>query len=194
MRQNFLEIGLRIAFSHYGYILCTLFLRPSFWFTLNRIKGESRVLEYVVRELEKIYPDLAGLSVFFEKLLLDQKPLYKTVAFIQELKKQGYTLSLLSNCATETYHKMADTYAEIFHLFDAVYLPSKDNHYRSKPNPQFFKEAVIALKRSPLLSHKQLIFIDDKKKNIVAGIKEGLIGIHYISLKQLRTDIESLRA
>ena len=86
MHQNFLEIGLQVALSRYGLILCSLFLRPSFWLSLNRIKGESRVLEYVVGELEKIYPGLTGFSTFFEKLLLDQKPLYHTVAFIKTLK------------------------------------------------------------------------------------------------------------
>ena len=193
MHQNFLEIGLQVALSRYGLILCSLFLRPSFWLSLNRIKGESRVLEYVVGELEKIYPGLTGFSTFFEKLLLDQKPIYHTVAFIKTLKNEGYALSILSNCATETYNKMADRYPEIFNLFDLVYLPSKENQYRSKPNPQFFNEAVIVLKRSHLFTHKQLIFVDDKKKNILAGLKEHLIGIHFISVKQLRRDIKSLR-
>ncbi len=193
MRQNFLEIGLRVALSRYAFILCCLSLRPSFWLMLKQIKAQSRVLEYVLYELEKIYPQLIGFSAFFEKLLLDQKPLYETVDFIKTLKKEGYALSVLSNCATETYNKMAEKYPDIFNLFNGVYLPSKENNYRSKPNPQFFNEGVISLKNYPSLMNKQLIFIDDKKKNIVAGLKEDLIGIHYISVKQLQRDVEFLR-
>ena len=193
MHQNFIDMGLQIACTKYGFIFISLFLRPSFWFTIHKIRLQSHVLEYVIRELEKIYPQLAGFSVFFEKLLLDQKPLYKTVAFIQALKEEGYTLSILSNCALETYNKMVEAYPDIFNLFDAAYLPSKENNYRSKPNPQFFKEGIAELKKSPHLLHKQLIFIDDKKRNILAGLKEQLIGIHFVSVKQLSQDVSFLK-
>ncbi len=193
MYQNFSTITLQVVFSRYSIPLLLVSLRPSFWITFHKITSQSRVAEYVLRELETIYPQLAGFPNFFEQLLLEQKPMYKTVAYIQELKKEGYALGILSNCAQETFDKMAKIYPEIFNLFDTAYVPSKQNNYRSKPNPVFFKEGVLALKKSPHLMHKQFIFIDDKKRNILAGLKEQLVGIHFLSIKQLLADINTLK-
>ena len=114
-----------------------------------------------------------------------------TIKIIKELKNNGYKVYVLSNCAQETYDKLKLKYPAVYNLFDGEYLPSKHNNYNAKPHKSFYREFKSYLVAQGHGS-KQIVFIDDKEKNVTAAKKEHIFGVQFTGAKKLRTDIAKL--
>ena len=132
---------------------------------------------------------IEGKPSILRKIWYKQPYFFKeTIAFIKKLKKEGFPVFVLTNCRKEGYDRLCQIYPDIFGLFDGAYMPSKTNGYNGKPNASFYKEF-----RAYLAPHghsdKKIIFIDDLQKNIKAAEKEGMIGILFKNIKQVKTDI-----
>ena len=118
-------------------LLCTYHIKS---IALLDLKNRHRVGEKHFELMEKKHPSLKGISNYFEHFLLNEPFMLDTIEIIKELKKKGYKVYVLSNCAQETYYKLKIKYPEIYILFDGEYLPSKENKYNAKPNASFYKE------------------------------------------------------
>ena len=155
------------------------------------LKNRHKVGEKYFERMEKKHPSLKGITKHFEHFLLNQPFMHDTLKLIRELKQKGYKVYVLSNCAQETYDKLQVKYPAVFNLFDGEYLPSKNNNYNAKPHSSFYREFKVYLGQQGHGS-KQIIFIDDKEKNVSAAKKENIIGIQFTGAKKLRTDIMKL--
>jgi HAD superfamily hydrolase (TIGR01509 family) len=92
--------------------------------------------------------------------------------FVQECKKQGHTLVVLSNWDPESFGLIMDKFPELFELFDGV-IASGDIQ-SIKPSCRAY-DALVKRKTA----HKEtIIFIDDQEENIIAARKLGIQGIH----------------
>lgn len=112
-----------------------------------------------------------------------------TVAIIKELKDKGYQVDMASDIGTSflDYLEKQQKFANILNLFtdkksvDYIHTP-KQAH---KPNKQFF----IDYQNNYNAAHMNIIFIDDKQKNVSASEQTGMIGIQFQNPEQLRNEL-----
>ena len=104
-----------------------------------------------------------------------QKPIAKTVALAHQLKKEGYTLHIMSNIGPTIYADLAKTYPDVFAPFDIVIVPLPENKYCGKPHQAFF-DLYYKNHAGP----KQILLIDDKPINIKKAVNAGIGGICFV--------------
>jgi HAD superfamily hydrolase (TIGR01509 family) len=136
-------------------------------------KREIKLIESILYMLAQPHAGLIALS-----------PDPQIVALIATLKKNGYTLSLLSNFDRKSYDMIAGKYPDIFNLFDNLIISANINAI--KPFPEIYAYTLKTLG----VDGAACIFIDDQPENIVGARKLGLHGIHYTGYKSL---IKSLK-
>lgn len=118
----------------------------------------------------------------------------KTIDIMRELKNKGYQLDLASNIEIVFLNELErnNKYSyvqEILALFthkkavDHVAIYSKESI--RKPDIRFFTE----YQKEYNSDGKQVIFVDDKQKNIVASQQANMIGIHFQNPEQLRNEL-----
>ncbi len=94
------------------------------------------------------------------------------VAFIRELRAEGYTVALLSNdCAALLRPRLERL--DITALFEPLVISSEIGVM--KPHPDAY-QAVLARLARPA---GETIFIDDRKENVIGAQALGIHGIHY---------------
>ncbi len=98
-------------------------------------------------------------------------PISETWTLIQELKKSGYALYILSNAST--YFAEHASFFEITKEFDGIVFsgPLK----MAKPNSEIYQYLFHSFQLIP----EECLFLDDKKENIDAGIKLGMDGVVF---------------
>lgn len=183
-----------MAFSALKNIPLKLWLRvfsPYFWTKLYKFKGQSTVAEDIFRKLVSEYPELEKYRNEFIAITNAQKPINATVQLIAHLKQKGYKLYVLSNIGNDTYNQLIKRYPEIFNHFDGAFTAKLENNYCQKPDPLFYEQF-----KSFLLEQnedgKQIIFVDDLKRNIASAIKANIAGIRFTSARQLKSIFKSL--
>lgn len=113
---------------------------------------------------------------------------------IGALGTSGYTMRIASNIgATELVALKRHRPAIFRYVKDGKCLVYDNNGkivgYR-KPQVEYFTDFLETY--IPADSHKLVIFIDDKRENVEAAVKAGMIGIHFINAPQLRNDLKAL--
>jgi len=165
------------------------FLNPKFAYTVLALKLKRAVPEEYFMRLTRNYPSLEH----YKKLAIDisnaQNPHHDTIKIAQELKNLGYTLHLFSNIGCTIVNDLSCSYPEIFTLFDKVQVPSSENNYTGKRQPGAF--ALYQTTCNP--ENKQIILIDDNKKNIARAAHVNMAGIYFKNAQQLRTNLEQLK-
>ncbi len=128
------------------------------------------------------------LFEFMHQVADTQYPINGTVTIINQLKKMGYELHILSNISSSAYTSFKCKFAEIFNLFDVEQLSEWDGDVViEKPGTDYFKNYLK--RHNP--SSKNIIFIDDQKINIDAAQEFGIIGIRFRSANQLNEQLIS---
>lgn len=173
-----------------------------FWQWIIDITGiNDKKSEATSEQLVVIFEEAGQyeLSDFIVRLSNAQVVDKKMMGLIQKLKDLGYPRRVASNIGKTVYDKLKlllDERGEnIFALFD------KDTHgnegkvvdyahsQASKPSDQYFQEYITSYNPE----HKKLIiFIDDKKKNVRAAVRNGFVGIHFSDAQHLEKDLQEL--
>lgn len=155
---------------------------PIFWKNLYKIISISNVGEDIFDKLSVIYPTLSPFKNDFISLVNAQLPINSSLKLLQKLKERGYKLYILSNIGFETLKELEKKYPEIISCFDGAYIPSIENEYRHKPDQLFFKEFKAYLDQ---IGHgnKQILFIDDLRRNLSSALKCDIAGIYCKSIK-----------
>ena len=111
-------------------------------------------------------------------------PIQKMVQLVQDLKKKGYTVAVLSNVSDlfSDFHKVRGHYK----IFDSIFLSHELGMV--KPDLQIYKHTVEKLGMKP----EECVFIDDKKENLVPAKQLGLHTIQFQSVTQVRKELEKL--
>lgn len=109
------------------------------------------------------------------------------VLYIQQLKKEGYKIGLLSNAGYDFFkRKVFVEYPWFEKLFDVIVISSKIGI--SKPNPEIYMYILKEFSIQP----KDAIFVDDSPNNVVAAQVAGIHGILFTSVEQLKKDFSTI--
>ncbi len=167
-------------------------LNPVLWYRVYRFKAHSCVAEDIFHKVAAYYPGLTRFRGDFIRLTNTQRPILPVVQLLKQLKERGYKLYVLSNIGKETFTELSLKYPEISSYFDGAFTATAENNYTHKPHKEFYEEFKLLLATH---GHhdKQILFIDDLKKNIVAATQCNIGGIHYTSARKLVSQFKHLR-
>ncbi len=174
--------------SPHKYRIMLHMLNPKLLFDILRLRLKEAVAEEYVVYLINKYPYLMRYKSLIIKIGNAQKPITETIDIIKQLKSQGYTLHILSNIGEYFFADLKRDFPDIFALFDDIKITTAAENYIGKPYPQIFKYYLKEYNGN----NKQIIFIDDKQKNVTAATSLGMIGIRYTSPQQLYSELTTL--
>ena len=117
---------------------------------------------------------------FYEDLQVDTE----IIEIIKKLK-QNYKIFLFSNFHGELLRKLLEK-QKIDSLFDEIIISSE--YKVVKPDPEFFN----ILMRKAEVEKNEILFIDDKLKNIESAKKLGINTSHFQNSLQLKSDLEKV--
>lgn len=110
-------------------------------------------------------------------------PLMKdNLEYVKKLKEQGYKIYLLTNITEDSYNYINEL-ININSIFDGgIY--SYQEHL-IKPNPDIYNLIIERFN----LNKEETIFFDDKQKNIIAAQNEGIKGVVFKSIEDIKNNI-----
>ncbi len=164
---------------------------PALWYRVYRLKAVSHVAEDIFLKMTAHYPGLAPFRDDFIRLTNNQKPIKHVVDIIKSLKQRGYRLFILSNIGKETFELLAQQYPEISNHFDGAFTSTPESNYLHKPHPHFYEQFKQYLQQAGH-ADKQILFIDDLKKNLVAAARCNIAGVQFTSSKRLEKAFKKL--
>lgn len=163
-------------------------LWPPFILDILKLVHQKVVPEEIIKYLCSRYKGIAPYQKYAIGLANAQKPIPHMSTIVSELKNKGYQLHVFSNIGSEIFKELSAEHKEFFAQFDTIYIPHEANHFIGKPRHQAFHDY---LKRcNPL--NQQIIFIDNRWRNIKAAHACQIFGIHFKSAKQLLKQLEQL--
>lgn len=144
--------------------------------------GNKKVNEHI--ESLSNYKEFEDLKYILSKKNLSKSyPLITTnFEYIKTLKKQGYKLYLLTNITEDSYNYINDL-ININSIFDGgIY--SYQEHI-IKPDRRIYNLLIdkYNLKRS------ETIFFDDKDKNVISAINQGISSYVFKSIEDIKNNI-----
>jgi len=199
-------LALRAVVFDYGMVLSGL-PDPEAHAQLRRITGLAH------EDLEELYwvdrhaydrGDLTGLG-FWRKLAADGGLSLSTeaiselnrwdarmwttcnaemLAWHRKLKALGLETAILSNMGDAVMESIAGSFAWIAD-FDVLIWSYE--HRMAKPEPAIYELLLEKLGAAP----EETLFLDDKLENIEAARRQGIIGLQFSTVEQLRQDLIS---
>lgn len=144
--------------------------------------GNKKVNEHI--ESLSNYKEFEDLKYILSKKNLSKSyPLIITnFEYIKTLKKQGYKLYLLTNITEDNYNYINDL-ININSIFDGgIY--SYQEHI-IKPDKRIYNLLIdkYSLKKS------ETIFFDDKEKNVISAINQGISSYVFKSIEDIKNNI-----
>lgn len=166
-------------------------LNPALWYKVYRLRAHSAVAEDIFHKVTAEYPELARFRNDFIRLTNSQRPIRGVVDLIKMLKDRGYKIYVLSNIGKDTFNELCLKYPEIGAFFDGAFTASAEHNYIHKPHMDFYQGFKQYLKEQGE-SNKQILFIDDLKRNLAAAASCDIAGVHYRSSRRLLSDFKNL--
>ncbi|MBU4350924.1 HAD family phosphatase [Candidatus Parcubacteria bacterium] len=123
-------------------------------------------------------------SLFVRELRKRYKAYDDVMKIVYQLKEKGIRLAVLSN--TIAPHVKFLTSKSLFRLFD-IKIFSNEVGFQ-KPDKRMYRLALNKLGVQPA----ETVLIDDEPTHIKAGMKAGVRGILFQSIKQLKRDLIKL--
>lgn len=166
------------------------FFRPSLLFGSIRflLYSRDKVGESLIMDLAAKHQLVKEHLPLIINILNTQKPIQSTIDTIKQLKLHGYSLHILSNIGEYLFSDLKKLFPALFSLFDSCKVASQDKGYIGKPDQRMFKQYLNEYNHT----NKQIVFVDDKQRNINAAETAGMIGICYRSGKQLAKELKTL--
>lgn len=175
--------------SHKGSLFL-LGLNPFFWRDMYRAYQQTHVIEGVYYLLLEKYPQLADSKEDLIALSNAQVPRQETIDLIGKLKREGFTIALCSNIGQETFIDLKKNHPDVFKDFDIFFVATPENGYISKIHGEFYCNFNTHIKNNNTSQDKQIIFIDDKKKNIMLAAQHGITGVIFKNASQLEAVLQ----
>jgi len=97
--------------------------------------------------------------------------------------KNKYKIGLMSNARAGILRKMLEEH-NLYKYFDEVVISSEIGFI--KPEKEFFEEALKKLN----LHKEEIIFVDDRERNILAAESLGIKSFVYTSVEKLKLDLD----
>lgn len=155
-------------------------LRPKIGTLTNGAKvGEIPFIDFL-DELKKITNDYNKIEKFTNKRCVRQEVLN----WIKELKN-NYEVAVLSNDFGNFRNENKDWDPEKYFGKNIFY---SSEIKMAKPDPDCFRYTLKKIDLRP----REVVFIDDKEKNIDAALSLGLNAIKFESLEQVKNNFEEM--
>lgn len=103
--------------------------------------------------------------------------------WIDQLKKNGYHVYILSNYSKYAYEKTIDALSFLADVDGALF--SYEVH-QVKPEPEIYQ----SLLRKFHLNAAECVFLDDRKENVEAAKQQGISGIQFHSYEQAVLELQ----
>ena len=189
--------------------------RKAFWNfpdkkkAFKKAKLRSKLMWYAVKSPFKSIPSEKIISLGkrhnspkFTELTVQvsaaKKPIEETLNVINELTQNGYTHHIGSNIGQTAFNAITD--ANLYPQFQRVFqnfeldksqvVTNNNGKFVKKPHIEFFEQYLEKNKIN--LQKTRIIFIDNKKRNVIAAWKSGLEGILFKNATQLRRDLAQI--
>lgn len=170
------------------FILLKYLCNPRVLWAMIKLSSRNAIAEEYLVYCTSRYKQLADCKDLLLAIANAQKPIDQTCALVYSLKQQGYSLHILSNIGLLMYHHLYQRFPHLFDQFDKIKIANPTENYLSKPNPRMYE---LYLKEcNP--EGKQVIFIDDKQKNIRAAQNAGMLGLRFKTGHDLHQKMQQL--
>ncbi len=176
------QIFLKTPGKH-NFILMLFY--PRFWTLLFSFIKKGAVPEECIIKMATALPRLKPYIPTGIAIANAQKPYEETVEIIHALKVHGYSIYLFSNIGEQTLHQLKKIYPDILDLFDDGLSTQSTDNYLKKPNRAAFEKYSLTLGQP----FHDIVFIDNKRKNIQSAKKLGIDGIFFSNPAQLYRDL-----
>jgi 2-haloacid dehalogenase len=165
----------------------TTFLQHIRFTEWNAKQDAGRPFSEGVAELSQQFPQYAELIQAYDTYWMESltSTNHETVEIAQQLKQNGYLISLLTNFSAEKFALTRKRY-NFIEMFDDILVSGE--HKIIKPEPAIYQ---LALKRIHLKA-EECIFIDDSLPNVQSAQRLGIRAIQYHSPTQLRLALQEL--
>ena len=141
---------------------------------ISQLNFKTKILFEVSRNCFTPPPKITSCIVQFNKL--------NNVLDIKTLKKQGYKLYLLTNITEDSYNYINDL-ININSIFDGgIY--SYQEHI-IKPDKRIYNLLI----KKYNLNKAETIFFDDKEKNVISAINQGISSYVFKSIEDIKYNI-----
>lgn len=139
-------------------------------------------------ERDKQAADRLGipLNVWAETLRKGDEPHEALLNYVAELRRRGYTTSILSNTSIGTLEHIFSP--EQLDLFDELVVSAEVQ--LAKPDPRIYELASARLE----VSNHECVFTDDNESNVLAAETVGMKVVHYKHFAQFKTALEAILA
>jgi HAD superfamily hydrolase (TIGR01509 family) len=169
--------------------LCKILFNPKFLYDAYKMLSITRVSEaYIIKLSEKHYQ----LEPFVETIIDITNaltPIQEMFILIENLKLKGYRIYIFSNIGYRTYQKLTQPFQHLFDYFDGIHHVQADNNWLAKPN----QNAYLLFLKTVNVNPKNMVFVDDKPKNVIAAQKLGITALQYKSCKLLYKQLSDMR-
>lgn len=154
------------------------------WYETDR--GTYPHISDLIQKLCSDHPELSNeINLVLQK---DWVKMHKvkpgSVNFLKDLKKQGYSIYILSNLSNDSYNFISKL--DFFQLIDGGIFSYQLK--LCKPDRQIYE---ILLNKYNLIP-EETIFIDDKKENIEAANALKIHGVQFINLEEVISNVNKI--
>ncbi len=186
--RNYWQVIKALAYMDNKGKFIALLLTPSFIIDALKMLLVTRVSEaYLIKLSQKhtrLIPYLETIIDLTNVLL----PMKEMFLLINLLKVKGYKIYIFSNIGSLTYQKLYGSYQHFFNHFDGIHYVESSNDWLAKPHEDAYR---LFLQKYNINPH-QMIFIDDKPKNVIAAQQHGITSIVFKSTRQLLQQLTKL--
>lgn len=156
---------------------------PHFW---NEYDRGTRNIEEVSEDLCQLHNcDRAKVDEYLRLAIDKQEVIAPTERLIEQLKKAGYRLYVLSNMSKEFIAFLRQV--PVYRHFDGEVVSCEEGV--CKPEKEIYELLLSRYDLDP----KETIFIDDRKENVEAAEQVGITGFHF-NRKDIAGTISELRS
>lgn len=170
---------------------CLIFLHlcnPTALWAMIKLWYKGAVDEEYLVYFTSRYQRLRGCKELLFAVANAQRPIQPMVDLVHDLKKQGYTLHILSNIGELMFDELTQRFPALFDQFDAYKVANQAEAYLAKPNIRMYQ--TYLQQHNP--DNKQIIFIDDKVKNIKAAQQAGMTSLRFTTAQALAQQLGQL--
>jgi FMN phosphatase YigB (HAD superfamily) len=181
--------------SKYKLKLGSAFIRPYLYYIVFTEISKGGVPEQILNRIATTYPQFTDITYHGLELANAQSQVPGMFELIEKLKKEGHDLLLLSNVGEDRFLNkdssigMLNKEFPIFNNFDltASLLTTKNDNYLKKPKTAFYEKFLDKfIKKYGKDRIKDIIFIDDRMKNVIAARSAGIPSVWFVSSDDLK--------
>lgn len=155
------------------------------WSNFKRINGERKYIEW-------IKTGKTDAAQFIRNVSQQKKIMPDTLELYKKLNEQGFQLYTATNIGSIFFSDIQKKFPEVFNDNFIKHSMTVDYSVKDpieKPDLRYFE--ILKAKINPV-GDKYILFIDDRKENVEAARKAGLLAIQFKNAKQLEEDLKNL--